>query len=125
LGIEFEQVAMQPGKPQGWGHFRGGPAFLGLPGNPAAALICFELFGRAALGRERTALRATLGACVSRTSASKRQFLRGRLAGTTVHVAGGPGSHLIVGLARADCLVVVPEGVSSIEAGEIVEVIPL
>ncbi|HEX3959000.1 MAG TPA: gephyrin-like molybdotransferase Glp [Trebonia sp.] len=125
LGIRFEQVAMQPGKPQGWGHFRGGPAFLGLPGNPAAALICFELFGRAALGRERTTLRATLGARVSRTSDNKRQFLRGRLAGTTVHVTGGPGSHLIVALARADCLVVVHEGVSRIEAGEIVEVIPL
>jgi molybdopterin molybdotransferase len=125
LGIRFEQVALQPGKPQGWGHFRGGPAFLGLPGNPAAALVCFELFGRAALGRERTALRATLGARMSRSSGSKRQFLRGRLAGTTVHVAGGPGAHLIVGLARADCLVVVPEGVSRIEAGEIVEVIPL
>jgi molybdopterin molybdotransferase len=125
LGIGFEQVAMQPGKPQGWGHFRGGPAFLGLPGNPAAALICFELFGRAALGRERMPLRATLGAQVSRASSGKRQFLRGRFAGTIVHVAGGPGSHLIVGLARADCLVVVPEGVSRIEAGEIVEVIPL
>jgi molybdopterin molybdotransferase len=125
LGIRFEQVAMQPGKPQGWGHFRGGPAFLGLPGNPAAALICFELFGRAALGRERTTLRATLGARVSRTSDNKRQFLRGRLAGTTVHVTGGPGSHLIVALARADCLVVVHEGVSRIEAGEIVEVIQL
>ena len=116
---------MQPGKPQGCGHFRDGPAFLGLPGNPAAALICFELFGRAALGRERTPLRATLGACVSRTKASKRQFLRGRFAGTTVHVASGPGSHLIVGLARADCLVVVPEGVSRMAAGETVEVIPL
>ena len=125
LGIGFEQVAMQPGKPQGWGHFRGGPAFLGLPGNPAAALICFELFGRAALGRERPASRAALGACLLRTSDRKRQFLRGRLAGTTVHVAAGPGSHLIVGLARADCLVVVPEGVSRIEAGEMVEVIPL
>jgi molybdopterin molybdotransferase len=125
LGIGFEQVAMQPGKPQGWGHFRGGPAFLGLPGNPAAALICFELFGRAALGRERTASRATLGTCLSRTSDRKRQFLRGRLAGTNVYVAGGPGSHLIVGLARADCLVVVPEGVSRIEAGEMVEIIPL
>jgi molybdopterin molybdotransferase len=125
LGIEFEQVAIQPGKPQGLGHFRGGPAFLGLPGNPAAALICFELFGRAALGRERAGMRATLDGCVSRTSDKKRQFLRGRLAGATVHVAGGPGSHLIVGLARADCLVVVPEGVRRIEAGETVEVISL
>src|SRR3984957_10823433 len=125
LGIRFEQVAMQPGKPEGGGHFGGDPAFLGLPGNPAAALICFELFGRAALGRERPASRAALGACLLRPSDRKRQFLRGRLAGTTVHVAAGPGSHLIVGLARADCLVVVPEGVSRIEAGEMVEVIPL
>jgi MoeA C-terminal region (domain IV) len=49
----------------------------------------------------------------------------GRFAGTTVHVASEPGSHLIVGLARADCLVVVPEGVSRMAAGETVEVIPL
>jgi molybdopterin molybdotransferase len=125
LGITFEQVAIQPGKPQGWGHFRGGPAFLGLPGNPVAALICFELFGRGALGRERPTLHGTLGAPYSRHSAEKRQFLRGRLDGTTVTVGGGPGSHLVAALARADCLVVVPEGVSGMDEGETVDVIPL
>jgi molybdopterin molybdotransferase len=125
LGITFEQVAMQPGKPQGWGHFRGGPAFLGLPGNPVAALICFELFGRGALGRERPTLRGTLGAPFSRRSAEKRQFLRGRLDGTTVTVSGGPGSHLVAALARADCLVVVPEGVDQMDEGEPVDVIAL
>jgi molybdopterin molybdotransferase len=125
LGITFEQVAIQPGKPQGWGHIRGGPAFLGLPGNPVAALICFELFGRGALGRERPTLRGTLGAPYSRRSAEKRQFLRGRLDGTTVTVAGGPGSHLVAALARADCLVVVPEGLSRMDEGETVDVIPL
>jgi molybdopterin molybdotransferase len=125
LGIAFEQVAMQPGKPQGWGHFRGGPAFLGLPGNPVSALICFELFGRGALGRERPTLHGTLGSALTRSSAEKRQFLRGRLDGTTITVSGGPGSHLVVGLARADCLVVVPEGVSRMDEGETVEVIPL
>jgi molybdopterin molybdotransferase len=125
LGITFGQVAIQPGKPQGWGHFRGGPAFLGLPGNPVAALICFELFGRGALGRERPTLRGTLGAPFSRRSAEKRQFLRGRLEGTTVTVSGGPGSHLVAALARADCLVVVPEGVDRMDEGEPVDVIPL
>jgi molybdopterin molybdotransferase len=125
LGITFEQVAMQPGKPQGWGHFRGGPAFLGLPGNPVAALICFELFGRGALGRERPTLRGMLGAPYSRRSAEKRQFLRGRLEGTTVTVSGGPGSHLVAALARADCLVVVPEGVDRMHEGESVDVIAL
>jgi molybdopterin molybdotransferase len=125
LGITFEQVAIQPGKPQGLGRLPHGPALLALPGNPAAALICFELFGRAALGRERTPAQATLATCISRASDRKRQFLRGRLTGTTVHPAPGPGSHLIVGLARADCLAVIPEGTTTIQAGQPIEIIPL
>ena len=125
LGIRFEPVAMQPGKPQGWGRLRSGPAFLGLPGNPVSALICFELFGRAVLGRERLTLKAELGNPIRRRPSEKRQFLRGRMSGTTVSVEGGPGSHLVVGYARADCLVVVPEHVEMLPAGAVVDVIPL
>lgn len=125
LGLVFEQVAIQPGKPQGWGRFPGGPAFLGLPGNPVSALVSFELFGRAALGRERPTLRATLATRVARNAGDKRQFLRGRLDGDRVHVDGGPGSHLVAGLAAADCLLVVPEGAKVLEEGSPVSVIPL
>ncbi|MGH3744108.1 MAG: molybdopterin molybdotransferase MoeA, partial [Mycobacteriales bacterium] len=78
LGITFEQVAVQPGKPQAWGRLRGGPAFLGLPGNPVSSLVCFELFGRAVLGAERPVLGARLLDPVERSHAGIRQLRRGR-----------------------------------------------
>lgn len=42
------QVAVQPGRPQAFGVFCGKP-FFGLPGNPMASLVSFELFVRPAL----------------------------------------------------------------------------
>ncbi len=125
LGVVFEQVAMQPGKPQGWGRYRGGPAFLGLPGNPVSALVCFELFGRAVLGRERPVLGAVLEDEIAHSAPGRRQFLRGRLERGRVRVIGGAGSHLLAGLAQADCLIVVPEDVTRVSAGQRVDVIPL
>ena len=38
---------------------------------------------------------------------------------------GGTGSHLVASLARANCLVVVPEDVTSVHGGETVEVLAL
>ncbi|HEY5336265.1 MAG TPA: molybdopterin-binding protein, partial [Mycobacteriales bacterium] len=125
LGITFEQVAVQPGKPQAWGRLRGGPAFLGLPGNPVSSLVCFELFGRAALGSERPILRTQLLDAVERSHAGVRQLRRGRLEPGGVRLEGGPASHLVAGLARADCLVVVPEDATTLSAGAWVDVIAL
>ena len=42
------KVAMKPGKPQVFGLFDGRP-FFGLPGNPAAAIVSFEVFARPGL----------------------------------------------------------------------------
>ena len=125
LGVHFEQVAIQPGKPQAWGRLPGGAAFLGLPGNPVSSLVCFELFGRAALGAERPVLATTLLEPVRRSPVGVRQFLRGRLTGDGVRLEGGPGSHLVAGLARADCLLVVPEDADALPAGVAVDVIAL
>ncbi len=124
-GIRFENVAMQPGRPQAWGRLGSGVPFLGLPGNPVSALVSFELFGRAALGRERTIAQATLTEAVPRSPRGKRQFLRGLLSDGRVTLAGGPESHLVVGMARANCLIVVEEDADSISRGEQVQVIPL
>jgi molybdopterin molybdotransferase len=125
LGVHFEGVAMQPGKPQGWGHYRGGPAFLGLPGNPVSALLCFELFGRAVLGRERPVLSATLGHTIEQSAPGRRQFLRGRLDRGRARVVSGAASHLLAGLAQANCLVVIAEDSTHVAAGARVDVIPL
>lgn len=57
LGLEVavERVAVRPGRPTWFGRAAGKPV-LGLPGNPAAALVCAHLFLRpllaAMLGRE-------------------------------------------------------------------------
>jgi molybdopterin molybdotransferase len=124
-GVRFESVAMQPGKPQAWGVLPGGPAFLGLPGNPVSALVSFELFGRAALGRERTVARADLLDPVPRSPKGKRQFLRGQLRDGSVRLLGGPQSHLVAGLAAANCLVVVEEDDTELRAGASVAVVLL
>jgi molybdopterin molybdotransferase len=123
-GVTFESVAMQPGKPQAWGRLAGGAAYLGLPGNPVSALLSFELFGRAVLGRERPTVAARLSEPIH-AAAGKRQFLRGRLTDSTVGLASGPQSHLVVGLARANCLVVVGEDVTDLAPGEMAPVILL
>jgi molybdopterin molybdotransferase len=46
------KVAMRPGKPQVFGLFAGKPLF-GLPGNPASAIVSFEVFVRPALRKMR------------------------------------------------------------------------
>jgi molybdopterin molybdotransferase len=55
----------------------------------------------------------------------KRQYLRGYLEGGRAHVSSGPGSHLVAGLAAATVLIVVPDEVEHLDAGETVEVLHL
>jgi molybdopterin molybdotransferase len=111
-GVEFVRVAMQPGGPQGAGRFDAVP-FVTLPGNPVSSQVSFEVFVRpalrAAMGHpypDRPVVRARLGEPL-RAPAGKRQFRRGELDAVTgtVRTVGGPGSHLLSALARADCLI--------------------
>ncbi|MEW6596537.1 MAG: gephyrin-like molybdotransferase Glp [Pseudomonadota bacterium] len=44
LDIGVESVAVRPGKPTWFGQLKDGRLVLGLPGNPASALVCAELF---------------------------------------------------------------------------------
>ncbi|MDQ4084526.1 MAG: molybdopterin molybdotransferase MoeA [Actinomycetota bacterium] len=134
--VQFCEVAMQPGKPQGFGTVGedATPIFT-LPGNPVSSYVSFEVFVLPALRRmmglqpyRRPTVRARCDEGFP-SAAGKRQYLRGRLTGEVGHesvsVVGGPGSHLVGSLAHADCLVVVPEDTSSVEAGETVDVLAL
>lgn len=132
-GITFAKVAMQPGMPQGLGRHRGPTgdvAVVTLPGNPVSSLVSFEVFVRpvlrAALGHPqpgRPRVRARLTEPLD-SPPGRRQFRRGRLNAVdgTVTAVGAPGSHLLAALARADCLLVVGEETTRVEAGEVVEV---
>ena len=129
-GVEFVKVAMQPGKPQGAGRFDGVPVVT-LPGNPVSALVSFEIFVRPALlaaaGHAVTArprLTAALAEPLS-SPAERRQYRRGVYADGSVRLVGGPGSHLLVALAAANCLVEIPEQVTGLPAGAPVEALLL
>ncbi|MCZ7414768.1 molybdotransferase-like divisome protein Glp [Streptomyces sp. WMMC897] len=143
-GVEFRRLAMQPGKPQGFGLIGADRVpLLALPGNPVSAYVSFELFVRPVIRtlmgcaevhrpRVRAVLRLPDGAPLS-SPEGKRQFLRGRYtppgAGGTgpgeVTPVGGAGSHLIAALAHADSLIVVPEFLTRVDEGEELEVVPL
>lgn len=134
--VWFGGVAMQPGKPQGFGVVGedATPIFT-LPGNPVSAYISFQMFVLPAIRRmmgkvpySRPVSRALLTHAIS-SPAGKRQFVRGEYAvdrgGAHVSPVGGHGSHLIGDLASSNALIVVPEDVTSLAAGDQVQVLRL
>jgi molybdopterin molybdotransferase len=134
--VEFSKVSMQPGKPQGFGHLGDNVPIFCLPGNPVSALVSFEVFVRPAIRKllgkrsiQRSAVRAY---ALERMHSPRgiRQYRRGVLhreadGGYSVSLVGGPGSHLLAALATSNCLIVLPEDVTDVDAGERVEVMPL
>ncbi|MGY5129876.1 molybdotransferase-like divisome protein Glp [Streptomyces nigrescens] len=133
--VEFRRLAMQPGKPQGFGLI--GPdriPLLALPGNPVSSYVSFELFVRPAIRalmglpeihRPTTPARCT--EAVASSPKGKRQFLRGSYdaeAGTVTPV-GGAGSHLIKAMAHANALIIVPEDTTEVPAGADVDIVLL
>lgn len=136
--MTFHNVAMQPGKPQGFGVLEGGvPAFC-LPGNPVSVLVSFELFVRPALlimaGRPAdgppVAARAS-GAW--RCPPGRRQYIPVVIddaapgSPPTVRAAapGGSGSHLVASLAAAQGLAIVAADVDGVQAGDEVRLVDL
>jgi molybdopterin molybdotransferase len=130
----FWQVAIKPGKPLAFGHVRGVP-LLGLPGNPAAAAVAFEVFARPALLKlgghtswKKPSVQASLDEAVH--NSGRRHFMRARMRreadGYHVTTRGSgvqvQGSGILSSLVWANGLVVVPEEVTFIPAGSPVEV---
>ncbi len=121
----FWRVRMRPGKPLAHGTYQGVP-YLGLPGNPVSAMVSFERFARAAILKmaghtqlNRPEVAVTL--LESLTSDGRESYLR-----VVVHrdgdryvamTTGNQGSHILTSLVQANALMIVPEGVTEIEAG--------
>ncbi|WIX81467.1 molybdopterin molybdotransferase MoeA [Amycolatopsis carbonis] len=135
-GVQFQKIAIQPGGPQGCGHWNGVPVVT-LPGNPVSVLVSFEAFLRPALlsamghtDVDRRRVRARLSEAMTSPS-SRRQFRRGFYTPTEGEVTGvvgprgGPGSHLLAAFTQANCLIVLPEGVGEVAEGTEVDVLLL
>lgn len=135
--VSFEQVAMQPGKPQGFGTIgeESTPIFT-LPGNPVSAFVSFEVFVRPAIRKmfgasrlHRPSVKAVLQQGMS-SPEGRRQFARARLQPASdgsylVTPLGRQESHRLGDLAYANALVVVPEHVTEVPAGQVVDVVRL
>jgi molybdopterin molybdotransferase len=130
----FHGVAMRPGKPLVFGR-RGRALWLGLPGNPVSASVCFRLFGLLALdaleGVERPGP-AFVSARLTRAVSvrGKRETYRDAiLEAVDGELRVAPletlGSHDLAAHARANALLRVPAEAGNLEAGAIVECLPL
>ena len=132
--VAFRKVAMQPGMPQGFGVVgRSRTPLFTLPGNPVSAFVSFQLFVQPAMAaRQGRALAppplspAVLTVSV-RSPAQRRSYLRGVLdhAAGTVTPLPGQGSHQLGALALANALIMVPEQVTSMQAGDTADVMSL
>jgi len=130
-GVDFWQVAMQPGKPLAFGTVAGKP-FFGLPGNPVSVFVSFEQFVRPALLTmlgSRLVFRDRVPAVMDepvKGAEEKEVFLRvvtGRDDDGLLRArpSGGQSSNVLSALAFADALAVMPVGVAAFEAGDPVE----
>ncbi|WP_176465271.1 MULTISPECIES: gephyrin-like molybdotransferase Glp [unclassified Pseudomonas] len=123
------KLAIKPGKPLTFGHFRGVPV-IGLPGNPASTLVTFALLARPYLLRRQGVqavaplqFQVPAGFVWSRAG-NRREYLRGRLEQGRAIVYANQSSGVLRSAAWAEGLVEVLEGRTLVE-GDWVNFIPL
>jgi molybdopterin molybdotransferase len=136
--LHFWQIAVKPGRPLAFGQLRGAPGdavFIGLPGNPVAAVICFVLFARPMLtalaGGTWPEPRAFLVPAdfAMNKKPGRREYLRARLlrSDAGVQVARRierEGSGILTSLTEADGLIDLAEETVAVKSGDPVPFIP-
>ena len=140
LGVQmkFWRVAMKPGHPVAFGVLQrnsdvASTAFVfGLPGNPVSSMVCFEQFVAPALRRmmgHKRLFRRTVVARLTHNvkhQPGRTEFVRVTLAGEDGGYAatstGAQGSGMLLSMARADGLMVVPAESTGLAADEQVTV---
>ncbi|RBH55350.1 molybdopterin molybdenumtransferase MoeA [Pseudomonas sp. MWU13-2860] len=127
--LELWKLAIKPGKPLTFGHFRGVPV-IGLPGNPASTLVTFALLARPYLLRrqgvqEVRPLQFKVSAgFVWPKPGNRREYLRGRLENGRAIIYRNQSSGVLRSAAWAEGLVEVLEESTLVE-GDWVNFIPL
>ena len=136
--LHFWRLAIKPGRPVSLGQIQAGDrsaAFVGLPGNPAAAMVTFVLIGRPLILRLGGA--TEIAPIVYRVPADfdyrkkkdRREFIRARLELGTDGIRrakkhGASGAGILSSLVGADGLVALPEEMTELNAGSMVEFLP-
>jgi molybdopterin molybdotransferase len=134
LDLKVASVNVRPGKPTFFGALADGRRLLGLPGNPASAFVCAEMFLHPILNlmQGAPAEPATITAKLEEdlpANGGREHWMRAKLA----HVAGevrvkpypDQDSSLVSVFAASDALLRRAAGAPAAAAGEVVEVLPL
>ncbi len=127
IEIFIETIKMKPGKPCIFGA-RGTQLFFGLPGNPVSTMVSFIQFVRPAILKlmGATRLRKPLVHATIEEEISKKpdrtHYIRGffDIRDGELHVTstGPQGSGILRSMHEANCLIILPEGVSRVSAGD-------
>jgi molybdopterin molybdotransferase len=125
--LDFWQIAMKPGRPLAFGRL-GEAAFVGLPGNPVATMVCFLLFARPVLLRlagaawPRPRAVPLPAAFDFKKKPGRSEYLRATLApgedGPVVRRIPREGSGILTSMVEADGLVELGPAVERVEPGE-------
>jgi molybdopterin molybdotransferase len=134
LGLSVETVKLRPGKPTWFGLLGDGRRVLGLPGNPASALVCAELFLRPlvmAMQGADPVLRLASARLAKPLPANgpREHWARARLSyaggGVIAEALTDQDSSLVSVFAQADALIRCPIDSPAADAGAVVEVLRL
>lgn len=132
--VHFWQIAVKPGRPLALGQIDDA-VFIGLPGNPVAAMVCFLLFARPVLttlaggGWTEPRTHAVSAGFSMRKKPGRREYLRARLVTDEngeqrVEKIEREGSGIVTSLTEADGLIDVAEDVTGINPGDPVPFMP-
>lgn len=133
--IDFWKIAMKPGRPLAFGSL-GKAVFFGLPGNPVSTMATFILFVRPALQRlmgiapvapltVRARCSNRLRKVPGRTDYQRGILTRDEQGELVVGTTGLQGSHVLSSMSKANAFIIIPREAGDVEAGELVEVMPL
>jgi molybdopterin molybdotransferase len=124
--IKFWRVNIKPGKPLVFGTF-GKTLVFGMPGNPVSTSVAFLQFVRPAMRKmlgEITPHNVQLNAILDEPIAKvdgKRHFVRGIAASKNGHMhvrtTGTQSSGALSSVAKANCLIIIPEKSPSLKKG--------
>ncbi|MDB5493570.1 MAG: moeA [Phenylobacterium sp.] len=136
LGMSYrvESVAVRPGKPTFFGVLADGRRLLGLPGNPASAFVCAEMFLHPILSTYQGASPepATIPAKLAQdlpANGPREHWMRAKLSYAGGEVVIRPyrdqDSSLVSVFAVSDALLRRLAGAPAVSAGDVVEALPL
>ena len=130
LGAEFffDRVLIQPGQPLVFGRVRG-KFFFGLPGNPGATMVTFELFARAAVELLSGASETSLPLALARLTRPFRhkpgltRFLPATLCDGQITPVDWQGSGDVPAYSRANCYLVAETDRAEYAQGDMIPVL--